>query len=52
LLTFLDNHEEVLTEPIESQAKPAKHDKRKRKDSRDEESVEVLPYESDKPLGM
>jgi hypothetical protein len=52
LLTFLDNHEEVLTEPIESQAKPAKHDKRKRKDSHGEESVEAVPCVSDKPLGM
>ncbi|KAL3440012.1 hypothetical protein BJX65DRAFT_315205 [Aspergillus insuetus] len=41
---------EVLTEPIERQAKPAKHDKRKRKDSHGEESMEAVPYESDKPL--
>jgi hypothetical protein len=52
LLTFLDNHEEVLTEPIESQAKPAKHDKRKRKDSHGDESVEAVPCVSDKALGM
>ncbi|KAJ0418094.1 hypothetical protein BJY00DRAFT_194764 [Aspergillus carlsbadensis] len=52
LLMYPDNHEEVLTGPIVSQAKSLKHEKRKRTGSLGEESMEFAPCESEKALGM